>query len=117
MTQIDHIDARILAMRIIAWNKHRKPRVGDFCLMVNGDYRRFAYNHRNALQTTTDNGQFYFGNGYVEYSGAMDPSIPIERLIRTEEKREGRFWFFHHDSFRAYNEVHVKVRCRVWKVT
>lgn len=123
----DARDAEILAERIKAWDQRPGPRVGDFVRKVDGSLHRFTHHWGDGLQITwSENarkgadtyhcGSFYLGHGYVEFSGGLDPAIPVDKLVRTDEVRLGRFWFFHHNWTRAHNGVHCDAPCRVWQV-
>ena len=101
MPEFDERDAAIVAARVEALNAHEGPRVGDFVHMPDGTLRRFTYDWDDRIQTTDPvfpSRGFYLGNGYVSYSGALDPSIPKDQLTDTGETRPGQVWVFHHDS-------------------
>ena len=64
---------------------------------------------------TTPGGSFYLGNGYMSYSGGLDPAIDKNLLIETAELREGSCWFFHHNESMAHNGVQAIIQCRVYE--
>jgi len=114
----DERDAALREKRIAEWNGRPGPRVGDFIIMRDGSYARFSHDWGDGLQTTTGEfgASFYFGgDGWVSFSGGLDPSIPSGEIEPTEEVREGGFWFFHHNESRAHNGVWFKVPCRVFR--
>lgn len=120
MTELDHTDQMLLRDRIKCFDAHRGPRVGDFVIFPDGEYRRFTHDWGDGIQTTCKNmsfgASFYFDrDGWMSFSGGLDPSIPKTRLFETAETREGLAWFFHHDRAFAHNGVNVMVPCRVYR--
>lgn len=120
--EFDSRDADILAGRIAEWNKIDGPRVGDYVRMLDGSLRRFTHDWGDEIQTTCgdqhpcrENQSFHFGNGYMSFSGSLDPSIPKTTLDQTSEVIEGPAWFFHHDFMQAHSGVYCKVPCRVYQ--
>jgi len=115
----DARDAAIRATRLAAWNKRAGPRVGDFIHMLDGTLRRFTHDWDDGLQTTMPSiggESFYLGLGYMSYSGALDPRIPLERIAAREgETRDGSAWFFHHERACGHNGVYFTVPCRVFE--
>jgi hypothetical protein len=93
------------------------PRVGDYCILPNGEYRRFAYDWGEDIQITGSygDGSFYLGKGYVSMSGGLDPAIPKTCLTLTEEKKKGYYWTFHHNFHFAHNGIGIMALCRVYK--
>lgn len=118
--EFDARDGEILAANIAAWNKREGARVGDWCRMPDGEMRRFTYAWDDGLQTTHNRigglGSFYFGGGYMNYSGCLDRIIAHERIFPTEETKPGAAWFFHHNQAGAHKGVYFNVDCRVFEV-
>jgi hypothetical protein len=120
--QFDERDAEILARREAEFNLANGPRVGDF-LRVAGGMLRFTHDWDDSLQTTVGkdhpccgDASFYLGNdGYVSFSGSLDPSIDKTELFDTGEKQKGGFWFFHHDFQGAHRGVQCEMNCRVFE--
>jgi hypothetical protein len=115
----DDKDEVLKQRREVLWNSRPGPRVGDFVIMPGEEEpRRFTHDWDDTIQTTTPRfglGSFYFDrDGYADYSGALDPSIPKADLKDTGRTKDGQFWFFHHDSARAHNGVYFTVPCRVF---
>lgn len=106
---------KILKRRVRQLNKIKTPRVGDFIIMNDGSVRRFAHNWDNGLQPSASFGSFYLGNGYISYSGALDPTIPNEDIIETRKKRAGLVWFFSRNRQGADRGIHYKIKFRVYK--
>ncbi len=119
--EFDARDGEILAANLEAWNARGGPRVGDWCKMPDGKMCRFTHDWGEDIQTTSryypGHGSFFFGRGYMDYSGGLDPAILKSRLIDTGETKPGAAWFFHHNEARASNGVYFNVDCRVFEVT
>jgi hypothetical protein len=111
----DEIDHEIATKRIEAYDNCDKPRVGDFVIMPDGKYERFSYAWNDGIQTCHE-GSFYLGNGYASMSGSLNPCVPYEKLERTDKKKIGNFWFFHHDYHTSHNGIGVQIVCRVYRV-
>lgn len=112
-------DFDLLSERIKQLNKREGPRVGDFVILPDESIRRFTHDWTDSLQTTIRQGNdssFYFSpNGFCDFSGSLDDSLPIERLEDTNETRLGRVWFFSNNIARAHNAVHAQVSFRVYR--
>lgn len=117
-SELDERDREILAIRQAIWDRVEGARVGDWCRMPDTSMRRFTHNWGDDLQTNSPNygfGSFYFGKGYMDYSGGLDPAIPRARLHDTGETLPGSAWFFHHNEHRANNGVYFDIPCRVFE--
>jgi hypothetical protein len=122
---LDERDEQIRQERIKLWNTRGGPRVGDFVKMPDGSTRRFTFDWSGhagdgGMQTTSGfqpgDQSFHFGSeGYMSYSGSLDPSIPVKDLHDTGEVKDGSCWFFHHGSVEAHNGVYTTVPCRVYE--
>lgn len=116
---LDNTDSGILAERLARRSKIDGPRVGDFCILKNGDARRFTHHWGDCIQITMKgiSSSFYLdATGAMDYSGGLDPAIPLTRLrLRPGDQRNGPCWFFHHDIRRGNNAVHALVPCRVYE--
>ena len=117
--QIDERDKGILAERFGRYLEIDGARVGDWVEMLDGTTRRFTHDWGDGLQVTSGaypgDSSFYFGRGYVSYSGGLDPAIPRARLVDTGTLKQGAIWFFHHDSHRAHNGVYTTALFRVFR--
>jgi hypothetical protein len=111
--KLDERDRAILDERVAAFNATTEIREGDFVRFADGVLRQVSYVWPGGAQTS-DGGSFYLGNGYVNMSGTLYPSIPADTLTLTDETMPAYVWFFHHDSHTAGNSVHVQVTFRVW---
>ncbi len=118
MPDMDERDHQILAKRQALRNKKKNPRIGDYCLLLDGTLRRFTHNWGDSIQTTPEKqeGSFYLSDeGLADYSGGLDRSIPLSRFILTKETKKGNFWFFHHNEYKAHNGVYFELDCRVYQ--
>ena len=118
--QPDDYDKGMVDTFLREWNSHFRndpdvPRVGDFIIMPDRSYERAACVRDDGIQTCTG-GSFALDNGYASMSGSLNPGIPKEKLIRTDEVREGNFWAFHHNIWTAHNAIGISCACRVFKV-
>jgi len=119
--EFDAVDAEILKQRELFFNEVQGPRVGDFLRVPEG-FLRFTHDWGDTIQTTLradhpcyGDTSFYLSNGCASFSGSLDSGIAKESLHDTGEKKDGSFWFFHHDSAQAHNGVHFKIACRVFE--
>lgn len=96
-------------------------RVGDWVKLPNGEYTRITHVWRNengspfSVQTGgTFYGSFYLGDGYISYSGGLDPGLDPKDLIPTHEKKKGQIWFFKNDHWKADNGIDYIMLFRVF---
>lgn len=106
----------ILEERKIAFDKIAGPRVGDYLSLPHGIMTRFTHDWGEEIQIGGGSGSFYFGNGYMSYSGGLDPSIEKKYIIQTDEKKDGMVWFFHENSSGGGRGVHFYIPFRVFKL-
>lgn len=116
----DDYDKGMVDTYLKEWNNHFRnnpdvPRVGDYIIMSDGTYERGAHVWEEGVQTCVS-GSFALGNGYMSMSGSLNPSIPKEKLVRTDKVKSGNCWVFHHDLWFADNSIGVNCSCRVFKV-
>jgi hypothetical protein len=119
MIDLDDRDATILAERIAMYDEIPGPRVGDFVTFADGVTRRISYIWRDEHDVpfsaqTSDGGSYHLGNGYVSMSGGLYAGVKPETLTLTDQQRDGRVWFFHHDHWTAHNDIHVTMPFRVF---
>ena len=117
--KFDEKDAEILKIRQALFEAHNTPQVGDFVDFADGKTHRISYIWDNdGLAQTSDEScgmSFYLDHGYATYSGGLFRGVSVYDLELSKEKRNGRFWFFHHDWAEAHNGVDCQIPCRVWK--
>lgn len=100
-------------------NSKEGPRVGDWVYMKGEDQpRRFTYDWGDDIQTTDrpgDMGSFHISEYGCSYSGALDPGLPKNQLVLTDEVKEGRVWWFDMGWAGAGRGIETKVPFRVYK--
>jgi hypothetical protein len=121
MITFDERDAELLKLRIEAREKIDGPRIGDFVIFDNGVIGRFSHDWGDKIQwSSCPNGDHWgfhlFSDGHASFSGSLNPSIMKDQLEcgRSEDDRNGKFWFFHHDFAGAGRGVYCDVPCRVY---
>lgn len=120
---IDATDEAIIAGIKNAWidrtSKLIEPTVGEFLLTDQG-YLRFTHDWGEVIQTTVKPGydqSFHIDKeGFMSFSGSLDPAIDKTRLVLTSEIREGSCWFWSHGYVEGHNGVHTYMPCRVWAI-
>ena len=130
--RVDARDIEIVKKRVKAYDALEGPRVGDYIrpgspsgvgiIMPGIPYKRITHIWRDlgpgipdSIQTSLLEGSFYLGDGYVSYSGGLDPGIPANLLKLTKEKKQGGVWFFHHNQQRGHNGVDFVIPFRVYE--
>jgi hypothetical protein len=112
-------DAAIVAKRMAKLDAISEMRVGDFLRLKNGELARVAADWGHYVQPTYGRGpfteSFYLGNGYIEYSGSFNPSIPVTEFRPTGETVCGLIWIFHLDILGAGRRVRAMVPFRVYE--
>jgi len=111
---------QILSDRMAAFNRRAGARVGDWLKLDPPDprcpaYTRFTHDWGDSIQTGGQDGSFYLGNGYLSYSGGLDPGISHGDLLLTDDVKEGSCWFFDGDMSGAGRGVGFRVPMRVFK--
>lgn len=114
-TEVDAKNALILAERQQFLDARKDIDVGD--LVWDGQKTlRVAHDWGDSVQLTDGRfgGSFYLGDGYVNFSGGLDPSIPKTNFLATKLTEEAPVWFFSENWCRAHNGWHTQARFRVW---
>lgn len=109
----DARDAELVRRRMARLDAQDGPRVGDFVRFADGVERRISYLWDDGAQTS-EAGSFYLSESGCAFSGSLHPPVPIEALVRADERRPGSVWIFHHDVPRAGNAVTARVQFRVY---
>lgn len=110
----------ILLTRYTALNKQQGARVGDFLKLTPPDprcpnYTRFTHDWGDTIQTGgTVGGSYYLANGFLSYSGGLDPGIATADLILTDEVKDGHVWFFDEDISGAGRGLTFDAQMRVF---
>lgn len=113
----DDRDEAIRQELLTHWQAKPGIRVGDFIEMLDGTLRRFTHDWGKDIQTTMPKipGSFYFAGWYCSFSGGLDRSIPKNKIVATDQQREGLVWFFHHGHSGAHRGVTCTIPCRVYR--
>jgi len=113
---IDAHNKDILARRQRFLDERKEIGVGDF-VIVGENLHRVAHHWGDSIQLTSgSSGSFYLGDTYVDYSGGLEPGIPIARFEATEERRFGSVWFFSENIRMAHNGFDTLANFRVWRL-
>jgi hypothetical protein len=99
--------------RMEKYNQIKGPRVGDY-LRIGEKYVRFSHDWGDKIQTSKG-GSFYLGDGYISFSGGLDPAIPKAELKDTGETRTGYIWVFKKDWWAANNGCDFEREFRVFE--
>ena len=118
--EFDDQDAELVAQYEASLNKVEGPRVGDWIRFSDGVTHRVSHvwigdGIENPGVQTSAGGSFHLGDGYVSFSGGLDPSTPLAVLTLTEETKPGNVWIFHHNWWKAHNAVHTDIPFRVYE--
>jgi hypothetical protein len=114
---LDLTDIAILFRRVAAREATDGPRLGDYVLFPGGQLERFSHDWGDSIQTAPGGSFFIYRSGEAEFSGGLNPSIPVDKLELTEATLPGSFWFFHHDEPGAGRGVNCTIDCRVYKTS
>ncbi len=115
--EIDAENRAILAHRQRLLDERLSIGVGDFVIAGDKTYR-VAHHWGDSLQLTDGRygASFFLGDGYLDFSGGLNPGIDISRFAATEERRHGSIWFFSQNSAEAHNGYRAEAVFRVWRL-
>lgn len=112
---LDDRDQVILRDRQEARDKRRGEMMqGDFVRFSDGSIRIISHVWDDGVQTSKGGSIFLCSTGGGSFSGSLDTSTPKELFTLSEDRMEGHFWFFHHNSSGAGRGKNCKVECQVW---
>ena len=80
---------------------------------------RVAHDWGDSVQLTDGRfgASFYLGeDGFVDFSGGLDPAIQKLRFVATDERRDAPVWFFSQNCAMAHNGYHATAKFRVWSL-
>ena len=115
--KVDAANVVILAKRQAFLDAREGIGVGDF--VIDGEnMHRVAHDWGDSVQLTDGRygSSFHLGDGYVSFSGGLNPGIDRARFLPTDERRAGAVWFFSENWARAHNGYHTEATFRVWKL-
>ena len=78
---------------------------------------RVAHDWGDSVQLTDGRfgASFYLGeDGFVDFSGGLDPAIQKLSFVATDERRDAPVWFFSQNCVMAHNGYHATAKFRVW---
>ena len=104
----------ILNKRTKEYNKYKGARVGDF-LIYKKQFLRFSHDWKDSLQVSKS-GSFYLGDGYISFSGSLNPGIDKKYLINTGKYKKGSVWFFDLNISGAGRGKTFFIPLRVYKI-
>ena len=111
------VNLQILERRVNAFNAIKTIREGDYVRHLSGKMDRVTHVWDDSAQTGGCQSSYYLGErGYVSYSGGLDPGIPLNKLVLTDEVKKGMVWFFSRDNHTANNGVDFMIDFRVYNV-
>ena len=120
---LDERNQAILARNIAAYNEIKGPRVGDFLELPRiskhqkHDITRFTAGWDDHIQTGRScDGSFHLGNGYVSFSGSLEPGVQRDDIVATDHVRRGSCWFFRDDYPGAGRGLYTQAEFRVFKL-
>jgi hypothetical protein len=113
--ELDERDQQIFEEIRVKWMSVPGIRVGDFALWPNGHLRRICYDLGDRFQTTKG-GSFYTTGSDTSYSGTLQPAVPADFFVQTNEMRDGEFWFFSHRIAGAGRGKYIMLPCRVYRL-
>lgn len=105
----------IAQKRLIEYNNIEGVRVGDYIIREDGKKTRATYDWGESIQDGGGQTSFYIGEGYISYSGSLNPRIEKSKLKDTGKTEEGLVWIFIHDFWGASRAVHYKMDFRVFE--
>lgn len=112
---MDDRDLEILIDRQAKLSAIKEIKQGDYVRFADGIERRVSHVWYDGGIQTSAGGSWYLGEGYMSFSGSLFPIVPAETMRRTEEKKPGSAWFFHHDYAVRDGGIPVMVNCAVWE--
>ena len=117
--EFDAKDQTIADIRRAHRDRIEGPRLGDYVRFKTGQVERFSNRLTSSLQTSPEKyGSYYLSDsGNTQFSGSLNPPIPLESLSLTEDSLSGEFWFFHHGEVGAHRGVRFTLPCRVYETS
>lgn len=114
--KVDLENLAILANRQKGLDARDGIGVGDF-VIIGDKSLRVAHDWGDAVQLTDGRfgASFYLSdNGFVDFSGGLDPAINRTKFTPTDERRDGPVWFFSQNYAAAHNGYYTNASFRVW---
>lgn len=113
---------QLLTGRLAAFNARPGARVGDYLQLPKLypkllAFTRLTHDWGDQLQTggTPGGGYYFTNNGFLSYSGGLDPGVKRADIIETQvDEKPGSVWFFDGDISGAGRGVYFTVPMRVF---
>ena len=93
------------------WDAKRGPRVGDWCVLLNGNWHRIGQVEGDSVKLADSSGSFFLdteGDVYYSSGGYLNPPIPKSSLREKSKREPGAV-------LREPNSVSDNVQCRVFR--
>ena len=123
MTRQDR-NNQIFEERKAAYDAIPGVRVGDYVRLPGGTHTRITHTWQDrkgqpsTVQTGgSPGGQYYLGDGYISYSGELDPGVHASRLRLLDYTMRGSVWFFKENWPRANGGINYAMDFRVFGYT
>ena len=104
---------QIVDERMASYNLLPGPRVGDWVELDDGKFTRLTHDWGDTIQDGGEGGSFYL-DGYISYSGSLDPGISRSRLSDTGKTKLGTVWIFRDDHHVGHNGIDFRIPFRVF---
>lgn len=111
----------LLQIKLAKFNARQGPRTGDFLRLPEihpklGRYTRLTHDWGDTQQTGGMGGSYYLGNGWLSYSGGLDPGIKTADITPQIDEKPGSLWFFDKDISGAGRGVNYTAPMRVFGI-
>ena len=109
----------IFKSRVEQYDKIEGIRVGDWVRFPDGTMNRVTHiwdvEPERQIQTGGNGCGFYLGDGYISYSGGLDPAVPESKFTLVPETKLGWVWFFKKNYRAAHNGIDYEMPFRVFE--
>lgn len=114
---LDDKDRAILANAIACREERRGPRMGDYVLFPTGEVERISHIFDNHVQTSPSGSFAMCSEGFMEFSGGLNPGVSKASLTLVLADIPGLAWIFHHGVVGPHRRVDVQIPCRAFLTT
>ena len=100
------------------WEKRKGPRVGDYICTIEKGLKRFTHDWDDGLQITSNGNDESFHlstSGFVSFSGSLEPSIPLEKIMPIGKTMSGKVWVWLDGVPGGGRGVDTWIECRVYQ--
>jgi hypothetical protein len=114
-------DKQIYESRKKKYSKIKGIRIGDYVRFPNGYMSRVTHIWEDGhIQAGgSSGGQYYFGDGYISYSGSLSDGFSFNNVIvnKSSDYKIGSVWFFHNGFATAGGGVDTYMYFRIFDIT